>query len=138
MSGLTVGSLWPLISGLALGRFTFAQLKAEPRLDLLMAIILLMMGALLVAIHGLLRFVKLGEELRNWRFGMRGEQAVAEKLASRDLAAAGYVVFHDLPAQGKGKNWNVDHVVVGPGVCLCWRRKRARSQSRSGGRGKTR
>jgi hypothetical protein len=43
---------------------------------------------------------------------MRGEQAVAEKLADRQLAAAGYVSFHDVPGDG---SWNVDHVVVGPG-----------------------
>jgi hypothetical protein len=45
-----------------------------------------------------------------------GEQAVAEKLADRELAAAAYVVFHDVPAENGKKKWNVDHVVVGPGV----------------------
>jgi hypothetical protein len=53
--------------------------------------------------------------MRNWRFGLRGEQAVAEKLADRALAAAGYVAFNDLPAKNGKKEWNVDHVVVGPG-----------------------
>jgi len=33
----------------------------------------------------------------------------------RDLTAAGYTAFHDLPAEKGGKKWNVDHVVVGPG-----------------------
>jgi hypothetical protein len=28
------------------------------------------------------------------------------------LAAAGYVAFHDVPGEGE---WNIDHVVVGPG-----------------------
>jgi hypothetical protein len=46
---------------------------------------------------------------------MRGEQAVAEKLADGGLAAAGYQVFNDVPAQKGKKKWNVDHVVVGPG-----------------------
>src|SRR5436190_1851904 len=30
-------------------------------------------------------------------------------------AVAGYVVFHDLPAERGKRKWNVDHVVVGPG-----------------------
>jgi hypothetical protein len=55
---------------------------------------------------------RLEDELRNWRFELRGEQAVAESLAGRGVAAAGYVAFHDVPGEGE---WNVDHVVVGPG-----------------------
>src|SRR6266850_2171445 len=43
---------------------------------------------------------------------IKGEQAVAEKLADRGLSAAGYSAFHDVPGSG---DWNIDHVVVGPG-----------------------
>ena len=51
--------------------------------------------------------LKLATDVRNWRFGLRGEQAVAEKLADRTLAAAGYSAFHDVPGTG---GWNIDHV----------------------------
>ena len=50
--------------------------------------------------------------MRNYRFGLRGEQAVAEELNNRNLISAGYVSFHDVPGDGP---WNIDHVVVGPG-----------------------
>jgi len=45
--------------------------------------------------------------VRNRRFGLRAEQAVAEKLADRTLAAAGYSAFHDVPGNG---DRNTDHV----------------------------
>ncbi len=113
--GGTVGSLWPAAAGLALGRFTFAQLYDARRSDVFLVGVLFALVALLFAIHGLQGVWKLMAELRNRRFGLRGEQAVAEKLATGQLAAAGYVVFHDIPAERAGKNFNLDHVVVGPG-----------------------
>ena len=48
-------------------------------------------------------------DIRSYRMGLLGEQAVAEQLQS--LTALGCAVFHDIPGDGK---WNVDHVVVGP------------------------
>lgn len=48
-------------------------------------------------------------EAENIRLGLRGEQAVGEVL--NELREAGFRAFHDLPA---GKDWNVDHVAVGP------------------------
>lgn len=47
-------------------------------------------------------------DAQNWRLGLRGEQAVAEKLA--EVAECGYRAYHDIPGDGA---WNVDHVVVG-------------------------
>jgi hypothetical protein len=71
-----------------------------------------------------LRFWQLDDELRNWRFGLRGEQAVAEKLGGAELARAGYVAFHDMPGDGA---WNIDHVVIGPaGVFVLETKARAR------------
>src|SRR5207249_11066461 len=43
---------------------------------------------------------------------LRGEQAVAEALNDRSLVAASYTAFHDVQSDG---DWNIDHVVVGPG-----------------------
>ena len=52
------------------------------------------------------------EERRRLRLGMHGEQLVAESLMP--LLAKGFHVFHDMPAQGATKPFNLDHVVVGP------------------------
>jgi hypothetical protein len=59
--------------------------------------------------YGLAQTAQLLKEIRSLRLGLRGEQAVAEKLL--ELAPEGYRSFHDLPA---GKDWNIDHVLVGP------------------------
>jgi hypothetical protein len=110
--GVIVATFPPFLTGLALGEFTLAQMWAMPRSDLLVVAALVALIALLWAVRALQQVWQIDCELRNWRFGMRGEQAVAEKLADRGLAAAGYIAFHDVPGDGK---WNVDHVVVGPG-----------------------
>lgn len=49
---------------------------------------------------------------RNHLLGYLGERAVGEHLNM--LAQAGFRVFHDVPAENKGKKFNIDHVVVGP------------------------
>jgi hypothetical protein len=56
------------------------------------------------------RLVSTLEKCRSHYLGLRGEQAVAETLGG--LSRLGWQVFHDLPG---GKNWNIDHVAVGPG-----------------------
>jgi hypothetical protein len=110
--GLTFGVLYQLLEGLALGRFTLAQVRATPNSHLLLSVMLLAFSALLWAIAHFVKVWNLDEEIRNWRFGLRGEQAVAEKLVDQEVVAAGYMAFHDLPGDGM---WNIDHVVVGPG-----------------------
>ena len=49
---------------------------------------------------------------RNHLLGYLGERAVGEQLGQ--LEQAGFRVFHDIPAENKGKKFNIDHVVVGP------------------------
>lgn len=110
--GVVAGTFFPLVAGLALGRFTLAQLWSAPRSDVFLVGLLMGVIGLLWAARALQKVWRLEDDIRNWRFGMRGEQAVAEKLADRELAAAGYAAFHDVPGDGK---WNIDHVVVGPG-----------------------
>jgi hypothetical protein len=110
--GLTVGTFYPLLAALALGQVTVSQVWSAPRSDVIIAVALVGIIALLLAVRGFQAVWRLDDELRNWRFGLRGEQAVAESLADRGVAATGYVVFHDVPGEGK---WNIDHVVVGPG-----------------------
>jgi len=53
------------------------------------------------------------DEWRDRYLGYFGERVVAEAL--EPLKARGWSVFHDVPAGGKVKRLNLDHVVVGPG-----------------------
>lgn len=110
--GLTAGTLFPLVAGVALGRFTVAQVWAAPKSDVLIAVALVGLISLLWTVRGFQMVWITDDELRNWRFGVRGEQAVGEKLVTKEVAAAGYIAFHDVPGDG---DWNIDHVVVGPG-----------------------
>lgn len=65
--------------------------------------------------------------VRDHEFGLRGEQAVGEALNSPEVIRAGYVSFHDVPGAG---NWNIDHVVVGPGgVFVLETKTRAKRQA---------
>jgi hypothetical protein len=109
--GLMAGAFYPLLEGLALGRFTFAEIRHAPKSETLLAPACLVLIGLLWSIREITVVWKIEDQIRTWRLGMRGEQAVAEALADRTLAAAGYVAFHDVPGDGK---WNIDHVVVGP------------------------
>ena len=91
--------MWPLLSVLALGKFTFQEVVAEPKSWLIIPAVLLTLGTLLWCIRELVLFWRFEGQRRSWLFGLRGEQAVAEKLASNDVAAAGHTVFHDLAAE---------------------------------------
>ena len=68
---------------------------------------------------------------RNDLLGYLGERAVAEYL--EPLRAEGFRVFHDVPAQGRRKNFNIDHVVVGPsGVTAIEVKTRRKKRGRPG------
>jgi len=110
--GVGAGSFYPVVVGILLGRFTLAQILHSDPHGVIYSAVLLLLAALLWFIRSLMSFLKIMKEMRSWRFGLRGEQAVAEKLADPGLATAGYIVFHDVPGNEK---WNIDHVVVGPG-----------------------
>ena len=110
--GVMTAACVPLLAGLALGRFTLAQVWSVPRSGMLAVGGVETLALLLWASWSVYRVSRILDETRNWRFGMRGEQAVAEQLANRELAAAGYVAFHDVPSD---ENWNIDHVGVRPG-----------------------
>jgi Nuclease-related domain len=112
MLGIMCVGFFPLVEGLVAGRFTFAQVRGAASWHLLWPGVGMTALALLGMIWCFRRTAQLEDELRNWRFGLRGEQAVAEKLMTPELAKAGYITFHDVPGDGA---WNIDHVVVGPG-----------------------
>lgn len=68
---------------------------------------------------------------RNHLLGYLGERAVGEHLNT--LEQAGFRVFHDVPAENKGKKFNVDHVVVGPtGVFSIETKTRRKGRARPG------
>jgi len=110
--GIAAATFYPVLEGVVLGRFTLAQVIHVPKAEMFLAGACLMLACLLWSLREIIVVWRLDDQMRTWRFGMRGEQAVAEALTDRSLAAAGYVAFHDIPGDGK---WNIDHVVVGPG-----------------------
>ncbi len=59
------------------------------------------------------RFVKVVPTLRQLKLAEEGERKVGQELEK--LRELGYEVFHDVP----GPNFNVDHVLVGPGGLVC-------------------
>lgn len=63
--------------------------------------------------------------------GYFGERVVAEAL--EPLKRAGWLVFHDLPAQADGRKFNLDHVAVGPqGVFVLETKTRRKGKARPG------
>jgi len=74
-------------------------------LALLVALGLVAGGAYYVAKEALRR--------GNHYLGWFGERMTAEELAP--LLSQGWVVFHDVPAESGKQEFNIDHVVVGPG-----------------------
>jgi hypothetical protein len=68
---------------------------------------------------------------RNDLLGYVGERAVAEYL--EPLLADGFRIFHDVPAEGRKKDFNIDHVVIGPtGVAVIETKTRRKKKGRRG------
>lgn len=76
------------------------------------------------ALRGLFRY-------SNDRLGYLGEREVSEHLSA--VLAKGYRIFHDMPAEGSEKNFNLDHVTVGPnGVAVIEVKTRRKGRARTG------
>lgn len=85
-------------------------------------------GTLLLAGFLLFRFL---HRRRNDFLGYLGERLVAEYLDP--LVSQGYRVFHDVPAEGRQKNFNLDHVTVGPtGIAVIETKTRRKKKGREG------
>ena len=85
-------------------------------------------GTLLIAGMLLFRFL---HRRRNDFLGYLGERLVAEHL--EPLVGEGYRVFHDVPAEGRQKKFNLDHVTVGPtGVAVVETKTRRKKKGREG------
>ena len=122
--GLLGSAIFPIVEGLVLQRFTFGQIWKPPSSYVLMSLGALTVSATAWMIASIAHATRMHRDLRNCRFGLRGEQAVAEALADPTIVAAGYTTFHDVPGDG---TWNIDHVVVGPsGVFVLETKTRSR------------
>jgi len=76
------------------------------------------------ALYGLFRY-------SNDCLGYLGEREVAEYLSA--LSCKEYRVFHDMPAEGLRKDFNLDHVAVGPnGVAVVEVKTRRKGRARPG------
>jgi hypothetical protein len=131
MAGLVAGGFFPAVRAVVQGRLSIGQVEADPKFYLVILVAMLGVVSMVWATFWFLRVSRLVDEVRSWRFGLRGEQAVAEKLAERELAAAGYVVFHDLPAKRGGQG--VECRPRGSWArraCSCWKQKFGRSVTR--------
>ena len=83
-----------------------------------------------VILAGLLLFRFLHRR-RNDFLGYLGERLVAEFL--EPLVSQGYRVFHDVPAEGRQKKFNLDHVAVGPtGIAVIETKARRKKEGREG------
>src|SRR6185503_12941995 len=67
--------------------------------------------ALLIAAPAGWYVVRLALKLSDYRLGLSGERLVSQYLQA--LARDGCYVFHDL---APSKTWNIDHIVVAPGI----------------------
>ena len=114
--------------GLVLRRFTLTEITQQSNSYMLLAVSAFLIAATAWLIKSLAEAFVLQKELRNCRFGLRGEQAVAEALNDRAVSTAGYIVFHDVPGDGQ---WNIDHVIIGAGgVFVLETKARSRRKSR--------
>ena len=88
----------------------------------------LFIASTVCAVIVLLRFLN---RRRNDLLGYLGERAVAEHL--EQLKPEGYRIFHDVPCEGRKKNFNIDHVVVGKtGVTAIEVKTRRKKKGRPG------
>jgi Nuclease-related domain. len=88
----------------------------------------LFVASTLCAIIVLLRFLN---RRRDDLLGYLGERAVAEQLD--ELREDGFRIFHDVPCEGRNKNFNIDHVAVGPtGVAAIEVKTRRKKKGRAG------
>jgi hypothetical protein len=90
--------------------------------------LLVFAGSLIPAGALLFRFL---HRRRNDFLGYLGERLVSEYL--EPLISQGYRVFHDVPAEGRQRKFNLDHVTVGPtGIAVIETKARRKKKGREG------
>ena len=65
-----------------------------------------------IAVWNVRKYKALRKERHNTRLGYKGERYVGQYL--NDLAANGNKVYHDLLCRSANKDFNIDHVMLGP------------------------
>lgn len=107
----------------------FASLKWLPPGGAILPVVGLITASYLFSlIYRIWRTHKVVKRRRCLRLGLMGERLVADYLDP--LKRRGYHVFHDAPAQGAQKAFNLDHVVVGPtGVFLVETKTRTKANA---------
>jgi hypothetical protein len=124
---LAIGAFVPI--AIACGALLIATALPKP-LVLLGAVFALLVFFAAVFVSALLLFRVLNRR-RNDFLGYLGERLVAEHLDT--LRHEGYRVFHDVPAEGRDKRFNLDHVVVGPnGIVAVETKTRRKKKARQG------
>jgi hypothetical protein len=77
------------------------------------------------------RIVRLLRERTNYFLGWFGERYVAEKM--EPMRAHGWRIFHDVPAGGGSKGFNLDHVALGSkGIAVIETKTRRKGRARPG------
>lgn len=125
---LLIVALIPLLLSTGFVTICVKIFPQKAQLAVLIVAGILFLGTLplsgIYAVHRLRRYAN------DW-LGYMGERAVSEALTP--LYAQGFRVFHDVPAEGAMKNFNLDHVVVGPtGVWLIETKTRRKRRARAG------
>src|SRR5207248_9004957 len=78
-------------------------------IPIVVAAVLIFALTFVLSLRRLFQFL---QRRRDDLLGYLGERAVAEQLDV--LRSKGFRVFHDVPAEGRKKDFNIDQVVVGP------------------------
>ena len=82
-------------------------------------------------VDAIIIFLRFLNRRRNDLLGYLGERAVADHF--EPLRESGFRIFHDVPCEGRKKNFNIDHVVVGKtGVAAIEVKTRRKKKGRSG------
>lgn len=112
--------------------FTYSQLGQlqNPGVQIVFGVSLVI-GYGVCGFYGV-RLSRLVHLRRDYHLGFLGERAVGEEL--NRMVAQGYAVFHDVLFEGRpgSKNFNIDHVAVGPGGVFSIETKTRRKQVRKG------
>jgi len=111
----------------AIGIFTW-QASVKQNASFFIAIAVFpTIGYAACAIYGI-RIFRVQRLKHDYELGFLGERAVGEEL--NQMLARGYEVFHDVLFEGRpgSKNFNIDHVAVGPGGVYAIETKTRRKQ----------
>ena len=73
-------------------------------------LVLLILGAICWIIF---KVIKIRRCIRTWQLGENGEQYVGQML-DKDMRPLGYDVFHDVVIKKGKRQFNLDHVLIGP------------------------